>query len=88
MNGKTGVRQIGLVHSWHRLKDFAVPCASLKESDCSMQVVSVHGPVLQVSTVERWPKLGCDFCMDVHSECLLMNQRCEITRGVLYERQL
>lgn len=35
--------------------------------------------MLQASTVERWPKLGCDCCMDVPSmvpqkECLLMNQ--------------
>lgn len=51
-----------------------------------------HVPALQASTVERWPKLGRDCCMDVHAvvpqeECLLMNQRREGIRDVLYERQ-
>lgn len=54
---------------------------------------AVYGHVLQASTVERCPKLGCDSCMDVHSmvpqeECLLMNQKCEVIRDVLYQRQL
>lgn len=59
-----------------------------------MQVVVVHGhvPALQASTVERWPKQGCDCCMDVptvvpQEEYLLTNQRREGIRDVLYERQ-
>lgn len=60
-----------------------------------MQVVGVHGhvPALQASTVERWPKLGRDCCMQHPSavvpqeECLLMNQRRERIRDVLCERQ-
>lgn len=88
MNGKTGVRWVGLMGSWHHLKGFAEPCTSPKGSSCHVQIVGVHGhvPTLQASTVERWPKL--DVCSMVpQEECLLTHQRHEGIRDVLYERQ-
>lgn len=61
MNGKTGVRSVGLVGSWHQF------CRALKGGDCNIQVVGVHGHVPhahcgEVAKTGSWLVHGCTLC--------------------------
>lgn len=66
---------------------FWVSSTYLKGRGQDVQVVGVHGRM----PASR-PKLGCNCCMAVRAlasggKCLLMNQRREGRRALLYERQ-